>query len=241
MAYINWEVSLRGMPDKMSLGSRPLNVALESEIRVALVEDQRRTREGLQALIEGSQGFLCVAAWRSMEEALSADCSAVPHVLLLDLGLPGMSGIEGIVPMRQRYPDTAIVILTVYEDSERVFEALCAGANGYLLKNTPPVKLLDSLRDAVMGGSPMSPEIARRVVELFRRFRPPEKAQYNLTPHELRLLKFLVEGHSYKTAAAELGVSVNTIAFHIQNIYGKLQVHSKSEAVVRALRENLLG
>jgi DNA-binding NarL/FixJ family response regulator len=232
---------LRAAPANMSLGSRPLSLPVESPIRVALVEDQRRTREGLQALIEGSQGFLCVAAWRSIEEALSAATGAIPHVLLLDLGLPGMSGIEGIVPIRHRYPHTAIVILTVYEDNERVFEALCAGANGYLLKNTPPAKLLDSLRDAMKGGSPMSPEIARRVIELFRRFRPPEKAHYNLTPHELRLLKFLVEGHSYKTAAAELGVSINTIAFHVQNIYGKLQVHSKSEAVARALRENLLG
>jgi DNA-binding NarL/FixJ family response regulator len=162
-------------------------------------------------------------------------------VLLLDLGLPGMSGIEGIVPLRELYPDTAIVVLTVYEDNERVFDALCAGATGYLLKNTPPVKLLDALRDAMNGGSPISPEIARRVIELFRRFRPPEKAQYDLTPHELRLLKLLVEGHSYKTAAVALGVTVNTISFHVQNVYGKLQVHSKSEAVARALRENLLG
>ena len=231
---------MQGTPVKMVWSSQ-LNIPAETQIRVALVEDQRRTREGLQALIEGSQGFLCVAAWKSMEEALAGECPATPHVLLLDLGLPGMSGIDGIVPMRQRYPQTAIVILTVYEDNERVFEALCAGEHGYLLKNTPPVKLLDSLREAMNGGSPMSPEIARRVVELFRRFRPPEKAQYNLTPHELRLLKLLVEGHSYKTAATELGVTVNTIAFHVQNIYGKLQVHSKSEAVARALRENLLG
>jgi DNA-binding NarL/FixJ family response regulator len=217
-----------------------LSILTETQIHVALVEDERRTREGLQALIEGSAGFLCVAAWRSIEEALAADERPAPHVLLLDLGLPGMSGIDGIPALRERYPDTAIVILTVYEDNERVFEALCAGANGYLLKNTPPVKLLDSLRDARKGGSPMSPEIARRVIELFRRFRPPEKSQCNLTPHEVRLLKLLVEGHTYKTAAVQLGVSVNTIAFHVQNIYGKLQVHSKSEAVARALRENLL-
>jgi DNA-binding NarL/FixJ family response regulator len=134
-----------------------------------------------------------------------------------------------------------LVVLTVYEDNERVFQALCAGATGYLLKNTPPARLLECLRDAVNGGAPMSPEIARRVVELFRRFRPPAKAQYDLTPHEIRLLKLMVEGHSYKTAAHELQVSVNTVAFHIRSIYQKLQVHSKSEAVVRALRENLLG
>jgi DNA-binding NarL/FixJ family response regulator len=212
----------------------------EECIRVALVEDERRTREGLKALIDGSEGFLCIAAWKSIEDALGAESLAALDVLLMDLGLPGMSGIEGIPRMRERYPKSAIVILTVYEDNERIFEALCAGANGYLLKNTPPVKLLDSLREARNGGSPMSPEIARRVVELFRRFRPPEKAQYNLTPHELRLLKLVVEGHSYKTAAAQLGVSVHTVAFHVKNIYSKLQVHSKSEAVARALRENLL-
>ncbi len=217
-------------------------VPAESPIRVALVEDERRTREGLSALIKASPGFECIAAWRSVEDALANAPRGfeAPDVLLLDLGLPGMSGIQGLGPLRQRYPVTSIVVLTVYEDNERIFDALCAGASGYLLKNTPPAKLLDSLRAAKMGGSPMSPEIARRVIDLFRRFRPPEKAQYNLTPHELRLLKLLVEGHSYKTAAAQLGVTLHTIAFHIQNIYAKLQVHPKSEAVARALRENLL-
>jgi DNA-binding NarL/FixJ family response regulator len=155
---------------------------LSKTICVAIVEDQRRTREGLKALIDGSDGFRCVGSWDSMEQALDAPVSA-PDVLLLDLGLPGMSGVEGIVPLRNKLPNTAIVVLTVYEDNHRVFEALCAGATGYLLKNTPPVKLLEAVRDAMNGGSPMSPEIARRVVELFRRFRPPERAQYNLTPH----------------------------------------------------------
>ena len=218
-----------------------MNLPSEDPIRVAIIEDQRRTREGLQALIEGSEGFVCAGAWKSMEEALAATWWPIPHVLLLDIVLPGMSGLEGIALLRERYPGVHIVVLTVYEDNERIFDALCSGATGYLLKNTPPLRLLDALRDAVKGGSPMSPEIARRVIELFRRYKPPERAQYDLTPHELRLLKLLVEGHSYKTAAFELGVSVNTIAFHVQNIYGKLQVHSKSEAVARALRENLLG
>jgi len=211
-----------------------------SSIRVALIEDQRRTRDGLRWLIEGSAGFECVADWGSMEEALDAPQLQHPHVILLDLGLPGISGIQGIVPLRELYPEARIVVLTVYEDNERVFDALCAGAAGYLLKNTPPAKLIEALRDAVSGGAPISSEIARRVVELFRRFRPPEKAQYDLTPHEIRLLKLLVEGYSYKTAATKLGVSVNTIGFHVQNIYGKLRVHSKSQAVARALRENLL-
>ncbi len=210
-------------------------------IVVGIIEDQRRTREGLHALIESSEGLSCIGAWGGMEEALASEWASKPDVMLVDLGLPGMSGIEGIALLRKRFPKMALVVLTVYEDNDRIFEALCAGASGYLLKNTPPSKLIEGLREAVHGGAPISPEIARKVVELFHRFRPPERAQYNLTPHELRLLKMLVEGHSYKTAAAELQVSINTVAFHVQNIYGKLQVHSKSEAVARALKENLLS
>jgi DNA-binding NarL/FixJ family response regulator len=130
--------------------------------------------------------------------------------------------------------------LTVYEDDERIFDALCAGASGYLLKKTAPARLLESLREAVEGGAPMSPEIARRVVELFREIRPPDRADYRLTPHETRILKLLVEGHNYKTAAAELAVTPSTINFHLRNIYEKLQVHSKTEAVVKALRNRLV-
>jgi DNA-binding NarL/FixJ family response regulator len=214
---------------------------MDNPIRVGIIEDQRHTREGLRALIDGSAGFECLGAWGSMEEALAARPQPSPDVILTDIGLPGISGIDGIPELRRRHPGVTLVVLTVYEDNERVFQALCAGATGYLLKNTPPARLLECLRDAVNGGAPMSPEIARRVVELFRRFRPPAKAQYDLTPHEIRLLKLLVEGHSYKTAAQELRVSVNTVAFHIRSIYEKLEVHSKSEAVVRAVRENLLG
>jgi DNA-binding NarL/FixJ family response regulator len=210
-------------------------------VSVGIVEDQRRTREGLCALIDGSKGFHCVGAWRSMEQVLGVDSTLRPQVILLDLGLPGMSGIEGIPRLREKWPSAALVVLTVYEDNDRVFEALCAGAAGYLLKNTAPAKLLEGMKDAVRGGAPMSPGIARLVVDLFRRFRPPERLNCDLTPHEVRLLKLLVEGHSYKTAAAELGVTVNTVAFHIKSIYGKLQVHSKSEAVARVLRDNLLG
>jgi len=132
------------------------------------------------------------------------------------------------------------MMLTVYEDDERIFDALCAGACGYLLKRTSPARLIESLREAVQGGSPMSPEVARKVVALFREFRPPERADYQLTPHETRLLKLLVEGHNYKTAAAELGVTFHTVHFHMRNIYQKLQVHSKSEAVSKALRNRII-
>ena len=133
-----------------------------------------------------------------------------------------------------------ILMLTIYDDDERIFDAICAGACGYLLKKTPPLRLLDSLKEAVTGGAPMSPEVARRVMSLFREIRPPERADYELTPHETRLLKLLVEGHNYKTAALELNVTVHTVSFHLRSIYLELQVHTKSEAVAKALQNRLV-
>jgi DNA-binding NarL/FixJ family response regulator len=207
---------------------------------VAIIEDQRTLRDGFAALIDGTPGFRCTGAFRSIEDALLRFGGDVPDVALVDIGLPGMDGIQGARILKERYPALTILMLTVYDEDERVFDALCAGACGYLLKKTPPARLLESIKEAVDGGAPMSPEIARKVVTLFRDFRPPRHAEHDLTPHELRLLKLMVDGHSYKTAAAELGVSYNTICFHIKNIYGKLQVHSKSEAVSKALRNRLL-
>jgi DNA-binding NarL/FixJ family response regulator len=209
-------------------------------IKVAIIEDRREIREGLAMLINATDGYKCPATYRSMEEAIGKIKHNLPDVVLSDIGLPGMDGIEGIKILKEQFPDLTILMLTVYDDNERIFDALCAGACGYLLKKTPPAKLIESLREAVMGGSPMSPEVARRVITLFRNFRPPEKADYDLTPHEVRLLKLLVEGHSYKSAALELKVSVNTIAFHLKNVYDKLQVHSKSEAVAKALQNRLI-
>jgi DNA-binding NarL/FixJ family response regulator len=210
-------------------------------IGVAVVEDVRTLRDGFRMLIDGTEGFRCTGGFRSMEEALERVGSDLPDVVLADIGLPGMDGIEGVRRLKERHPDLTILMLTVYDDDERVFDALCAGACGYLLKKTPPAHLLESIREAAQGGAPMTPEIARRVVSLFRQFRPPEQVDYQLTPHELRLLKLLVEGHNYKTAAAQLGVSVNTVCFHIKQVYEKLQVHSKSEAVAKALRNRLVS
>jgi DNA-binding NarL/FixJ family response regulator len=209
-------------------------------IRVAVVEDRRDTRDGLALLIDGTEGYRCTGAYGSMEEALEWIDREVPDVALVDIGLPGMSGIEGIRILRERHPAVRLLMLTVYEDDDRIFDALCAGASGYLLKKTPPARLLESLREAVEGGAPMSPEVASRVIDLFRRVRPPRQTETDLTPHELRILGLLVEGHNYKSAADQLGVSINTVATYIKRIYEKLQVHSKSEAVARALREGLV-
>jgi DNA-binding NarL/FixJ family response regulator len=210
------------------------------DIRVAVIEDRSRTREGLQALIDGTPGYRCTGGYGSMEEALDQIASDPPAVVLLDIGLPGMSGIEGIRRLKQRDPNLLLVMLTIYNDDRRIFEAICAGACGYLLKSTPPARLLESLREVIGGGAPMSPEVARRVLRLFQEIRPPAHSDYGLTPHEGRLLTLLVDGHNFKTAAASTGVSVTTVAWHMRRIYDKLHVHSKSAAVAKALRERII-
>lgn len=213
---------------------------LPAIIKAAIIEDRRELREGLTILINGTPGYSCVGSFRSMEEALPQIGRDLPDVALVDIGLPGISGIEGIRQLRERFPGLALLVLSVYDDDEKVFEALCAGACGYLLKHTPPGRLLEALKEAINGGVPMSPEVARRVLSIFREIRPPERADYQLTAHEKRLLKLLVEGHNFKAIAPQLGVTVHTVAFHMQRIYEKLQVHSKSEAVAKALRDRLV-
>ncbi|MEZ5428845.1 MAG: response regulator transcription factor [Pyrinomonadaceae bacterium] len=214
--------------------------AASTIIKTAIVEDMRNIREGLATLINFTDGFNCSGAFRSMEEAIPRIKGNVPDVLLSDIGLPGMSGIEGVRILKELFPTMTVLMLTVYDDDERIFDALCAGASGYLLKRTSPAKIIENIREAVSGGAPMSPEVASRVIRLFREVRPPERVDYDLTPHETRLLKLLVEGHNYTTAAEELGVSYNTIKFHMRHIYEKLQVHSKSEAVAKALQNRLV-
>lgn len=209
----------------------------DGPIRIVIIEDLREVREGLMMLINGTRGFQCTGSYRTMEDALARIAGNHPDVILTDLGLPGMSGVEGIRILRSRYPETPILALTIYDDDDQIFNALCAGASGYLLKNTPPARLLEALQEVMGGGAPMSPEVALRVVKLFREFRPPPRAEYDLTPQETELLKLLIEGHHKKTAATEMGISVNTVSFHLKNIYAKLQVHSKTEAVAKALRE----
>jgi DNA-binding NarL/FixJ family response regulator len=210
-------------------------------ISVAIIEDQREIREGLRELIGGAEGFRCSATFGSVEEVLPRIGNDLPDVALVDIGLPGKSGIEGIRLLKERYPDLVLVVLTVFDDDRRIFEAICAGASGYLLKKTPAARLIQDIRDAAAGGAPMSPEVAARVIALFRQTRPALPEDHDLTPHEVRVLKLLADGHNYKTAAVELSVSVNTISFHMRRIYEKLHVHTKSEAVAKALRDQIVG
>ena len=209
-------------------------------VRVGIIEDKRELREGLMMLINGTPGYRCVQTSRSMEEALVKVRLELPDVMLVDIGLPGMSGIEGMKILKERYPDLLVVALTVFDDDDNIFAALCAGASGYVLKKTPPARLLENLKELVSGGAPISPEVAARVIKLFKNYSPPVGAKTRLTQQETEILKLLVEGHHYKTAAAELEITSNTVAFHLRNIYRKLQVHSKSEAVAKALRLGLV-
>ena len=212
----------------------------DAALAVALVEDDRRFRGVLQMLMEGTPGFDLAFAAGSVEEALRIAPMRPPRVILLDIHLPGMSGIEGVEPIRERFPDAVVLMLTVFEDEDRIFEALCNGAGGYLLKKTQPARLLEYVQEASTGGAPMSPEIAAKVVRLFARLPKRVTLDEHLTPQETAFLKLLAEGHSYASSARELGVSVNTVRNYVRSIYDQLHVHSKSEAVSKAMRAGLI-
>ncbi len=213
---------------------------METSIRVALIEDDRRLRDSLSALLAGSPGFSCIAVAGSVEEALRQRLAPPPDVLLLDIHLPGTPGTLGARLLGEKWPQAVILIHTVHEEDDKVFTSLCNGAVGYILKRTPPARLLEAIREAREGGAPMSPEIARKVITLFRRIAPPTEPQAPLAPQELRLVGLLAQGHSYAGAAEELGVSLNTVRTYIRSVYEKLHVHTRSEAVSKALRSGLL-
>ncbi|MBI3189860.1 MAG: response regulator transcription factor [Ignavibacteriales bacterium] len=209
-------------------------------IFVSIVEDNQGVREGLAALINGSEGFKCVGNYQSCEDALIGIESETPDVMLMDIGLPGMSGIAGVRLVKSKFQDIKILMLTVYENNERVFDAICAGADGYLLKNVPPVQLLQAIKEIQGGGAAMSPIISRKVLEMFQHSHGRPSEEFDLSQRELEILQRLVQGNSYKVIAESLFVSVHTVHFHIKNIYRKLHVSSKSEAVAVALRHRFV-
>lgn len=228
----------------------PSNGNTNVAIHVAIVEDDRSLREGLSLLINATSGYRCPRTYGSVEEALRGigpngeggkANDAVPNVLLLDIHLPGMLGSDGVKLFREKFPTMEVLMLTVYAEQDKIFESICNGACGYLLKKTPPAKLLEAIREAYEGGAPMSPEIARKVVRLFQNTKQPEKLEEQLTPQEIRLLQLLSDGHSYQSAAGQLNISVNTIRNYIRSIYDKLHVHSKNAAVSKALRSGIIS
>ena len=209
-------------------------------IRVTIIEDQREIREWLAILIGGTQDYQVSAAYASAEDALVPIASCLPDVALVDIGFPGISGVDAIRLLKQQHLALPCLLMTSYDDDERIFSAICVGACGYLLKRTAPARLLESIKEVDTGGAPMSPEVARRVLEAFRGTAPPQKLEYRLTPQESKLHRLLVEGHSYKATAYEFGLTVHAIGFHVRNSYEKLQVHSKSEAVAKANHHRLV-
>ena len=210
-------------------------------IRVVIVEDKKAIREGLVVLLGATEGIDCVASYECCEDMLPQLGSDDPGVILMDIGLPGMSGIEGIREVRKVRDDAVIVVLSVYEDDDNIFEALCQGASGYLVKNTPPARLIEAIAEAHEGGSPMSSHIARKVVNLFQKnFRGSGDEDVHLTDREKEMLAGLSDGDSYSSIADSLFISVDTVRYHIRNIYQKLQVHTQSAAVSKAIRKGLI-
>lgn len=211
-------------------------------INVSIVEDNNVIREGLAALINGTPGFTCTGAYSNCETFLSKIENLNVDVVLMDIGLPGMSGIEGVKKAIDKKPELNILMLTVYEDSEKVFDALCAGACGYLVKKTPPVKLLEAIKDVYEGGSPMSSNVARQVISAFKEVKniSAKDFDYELSQREKEVLSLLADGYNYQEIANSLFISVDTVRHHIRNIYRKLHVHSQSEAVAKAIRKNII-
>jgi DNA-binding NarL/FixJ family response regulator len=200
--------------------------------KIIIIEDNTDVSSGFQMLINSTQGFEVIATYTNCETALQYVGTLKPEIVLMDIDLPGMTGIEGTKAIKSMLPNTNIIMITVFENSERVFDALCAGASGYLTKNLKHIKLIEALEEVSTGGAPMSTNIARMVIDSFKK----QKTNI-LTEKESEVLQKLVEGKSYKTIANEMSVKIDAVKYHIKNIYVKLQVGSKEEAIAKA-REN---
>jgi DNA-binding NarL/FixJ family response regulator len=213
-------------------------------VKVAIFEDRTAVREAISMLVEGTSGLELVGAYPNCNNVINNVYSSLPDVILMDIEMPGMNGVDAVKIIKQQFPDITIVMQTVFEDEEKVFHAICNGASGYLLKDTPPSRLMESITEAHQGGAPMSPSIAKKTLNLFQKFLSPladtKHDDYHLTPREKEVLQWLVKGHSYKMIAASCAISFDTVRSHIRNIYHKLHVASMTEAVAKAIKENLI-
>lgn len=211
-------------------------------IKVVIIEDNATIRDGLAALINGTEGYLCVGAFNSCEKFFDSLPKLEIDVTLMDIALPGMNGIEGVKKLKELRPEISTLMLTIYEDNKVVFDALCAGACGYLVKKTPPSRLLEAIKEVSEGGSPMSSHIARQVISLFQQTQSqnqPDK-ESELSDREKDVLNNLADGNNYQEIAEKMFISVDTVRHHIRNIYKKLHVHSQSQAVAKAIRKGLI-
>jgi len=206
-------------------------------INVAIVDDDREVREGIALLINGTQNYRCVGAYGSAQEAVEKIPGLGVHVVLMDINMPHTTGIECVVRLKQLQPSLQIMMLTSFEDDEKIFQSLVAGASGYMLKKTPPAKLLEAIEEIYNGGSPMSNQIARKVVETFQSGGSASKDTTGLTQREQEILSHLAKGYRYKEIADTLFISVETVRTHLRNIYEKLHVRSRTEAVLKYLKK----
>ena len=210
-------------------------------IRVAIFEDKSLLRESLYQLINGAEGLTCVGAFADCNEIIFSLKRTMPQVVLMDIQMPGINGIEGVKIIKENFPQIKIIMQTVVEDDDKIFASICNGASGYLLKNTTPSRLLQAIVEVYEGGAPMTPAIAQKVLDKFRRQSPVFSKEMNsLSAREKEVLEHLVEGMSYKMIATECKISTDTVRYHIRNIYDKLHVHSKSEAVIKAMKGKMV-
>lgn len=209
-------------------------------IKVMLYEDNPQLREGLTMLIDGSDGFTVLASYKNCDNVTDEVEAWKPDVILMDIDMPGTNGIEGLKKIRAVNSDVKILMLTVFDDNKNVFEAVRNGANGYVLKKTPPAKLLEYIEEAATGGAPMTASIATQVLKMFSQVSTTQNEDYNLSDREKQVLQLLVDGYSYKMIASEMFISIDTVRSHIKKIYEKLHVNSKSEAVAKAFKDRLL-
>ncbi len=207
----------------------------QMQIRVSIVEDNRGTRESLKELFERSSGLRCVGAHPNGEEALEKIPAETPDVVLMDINLPGMSGIECVTRLKDKLPRTQVLMLTTYEESDLIFDSLRGGASGYLLKNMPPAELLQAIEQVHIGGAPMSMQVARKLVTHFQQIKQPSSEMEMLTKREREILGLLAKGFLYKEIADQLGITLSTVRAHLHTVYEKLHVQSRTEAVVKFL------
>jgi DNA-binding NarL/FixJ family response regulator len=210
-------------------------------IKLVLYEDNPQLREGLSMLLNGSDGFEVIDSFKNCNNVVAEVSALKPDVVLMDIDMPGTNGIEGLKLIRQQVNyDVKVLMLTVFDDNKNVFEAIKNGANGYLLKKTPPAKLLEYIQEAHTGGAPMSSSIATQVLKMFSEVHSPAGEDYHLSEREKEVLQHLVNGYSYKMIASEMYISIDTVRSHIKKIYEKLHVNSKSEAVAKAFKDRLV-
>lgn len=211
------------------------------EIKVVIFEDNKTLRESLQQLINASEGMACTGAFADANKLLRNMQMANPDVVMMDINMPGISGIEAVQIIKENFPQVQILMQTVFEDNDKIFAAICAGASGYMLKKTAPQKMIEAIRDTYLGDAPMTASVAVKVLQMFRLQSADKKYEFiDLSEREKEILALLVKGKSYKAVASECFISIDTVSTHVRHIYEKLHVHSKSEAVAKAINQKLI-